>query len=318
MRKEESFFDSRDGSSKIHYVKWLPDEGEPTTAILQIIHGMAEHIERYEAFADFLTQHGIIVVGDNHMGHGKTVEKNNGIKGYFCENDPVTVLVRDEHRLKKTMQQEYPELPYIILGHSMGSFIIRNYLCRYGRGIEGAIIMGTGMQPKGTLRLALFLASVQKLFQGSKKVSKMLCSLSAKGSLDRIPDHKSEFDWLSTDEDNVKRYDADPDCGFPFTVNGYQALFHMILNLHDQDNLDKMPKNLPILITSGKEDPVGEYGKAPQGLYDKYKEMNMTDVSIKLYDGDRHEILNEKDKQQVWNDVLAWTQKVLAGPKTTG
>lgn len=318
MKKEEGYFDSRDGSSKIHYVKWLPDEGEPATAIFQIIHGMAEHIERYEPFAQFMTQHGFIVVGDNHLGHGKTVQKNNGTKGYFCENDPVTVLVRDVHRLKKTMQQEYPGLPYIILGHSMGSFLMRNYLCRYGSGIDGAIIMGTGMQPKGSLKLALFLASVTKQLHGSKYTSKMLSGLSSQGYLDRISDHKSDFDWLSTDDENVRRYNDDPDCGFPFTVNGYQALFQMILNLHDQDNLEKMPRNLPILITSGSEDPVGDYGKAPQGLYDKYKEMGMTSLSIKLYSKDRHEILNEKDKQQVWNDVLAWTRKTLAGKITTG
>lgn len=312
MKKEECYFDSRDGVSKIHYIKWMPDDGN-VTAIFQIIHGMAEHIERYEAFAEYLTQHGMIVVGDNHLGHGQTVVKNNGIKGYFCENDPATVLVRDEHRLKKTMQQEYPGIPYIILGHSMGSFIIRNYLCRYGSGIDGAIIMGTGMPSKGLLRFSRFLASAQKLFQGSKHVSMMLNNASFAGYNDRIKDKKTDFDWLSTDEDNVSRYIADPDCGYAFTVNGYQTLFQLIWNLHDQKNLDKMPKNLPILITSGHEDPVGGYGKAPQGLYDKYKEMGFEHVSLKLYDGDRHEILNEKDKSKVWEDILTWTQNTLSG-----
>jgi alpha-beta hydrolase superfamily lysophospholipase len=310
MKKEEFYFDSRDGSSKIHAVKWLPDDGK-AVCIFQIIHGMAEHIERYEAFAEFLTQQGMIVVGDNHLGHGETVVKNNGIKGYFCENDPATVLVRDEHRLKKTMQQEYPGIPYIILGHSMGSFIMRNYLCKYGTGIDGAIIMGTGMPSKGLLRFSRFLAGAQKVFQGSKHVSMMLNGASFSGYLDRIPDHKTPFDWLSTDEDNVQRYIADPDCGFPFTVNGYQTLFQLIWNLHDQKNLDRMPKDMPILITSGSDDPVGGYGKAPAELYSRYKSMGMTAVSFKLYDGDRHEILNEKNKKQVWEDIAKWVQQTL-------
>ena len=311
MKREEFYFDSRDGSSKIHAVKWMPDDGNPA-CVLQIIHGMAEHIERYEPFAGFLTEHGVMVVGDNHLGHGKTVEKNNGIKGYFCENDPATVLVRDEHRLKKTIQQQYPGIPYIILGHSMGSFIMRNYLCRYGTGINASIIMGTGMPSKSLLRFSRCLAALQKTFLGSKHVAKMLDKASVGSYCDKIQNPKTQFDWLSTDEENVQRYIADPDCGFTFTVNGFQALFALIWNLHDQNNLDKMPKNLPILITAGSDDPVGNYGEAPAGLYEAYRQMGMTDVTLKLYDGDRHEILNEKDKSQVWSDILSWIQQKSA------
>lgn len=140
MKKEEIFFLSRDGKTKIHAVKWIP-EGKPV-CILQIVHGMAEYIERYERLALVLTRQGILVTGEDHLGHGKSVGEN-GIYGYFCAHDPATVVVRDVHRLKKMVQEQYPGVPYLLLGHSMGSFILRNYLSRYGSGIDGAIVMGT-------------------------------------------------------------------------------------------------------------------------------------------------------------------------------
>ena len=151
MKKEEIFFLSRDGKTKIHAVKWIP-EGKPI-CILQIVHGMAEYIERYERLASVLTRQGILVTGEDHLGHGKSVGEN-GIYGYFCAHDPATVVVRDVHRLKKIVQEQYPGVPYLLLGHSMGSFILRNYLSRYGSGIDGAIVMGTGMQPKAVLNAA--------------------------------------------------------------------------------------------------------------------------------------------------------------------
>lgn len=163
MKKEEIFFLSRDGKTKIHAVKWIP-EGKPI-CILQIVHGMAEYIERYERLASVLTRQGILVTGEDHLGHGKSVGEN-GIYGYFCAHDPATVVVRDVHRLKKIVQEQYPGVPYLLLGHSMGSFILRNYLSRYGSGIDGAIVMGTGMQPKAVLNAAKAVTKLQKAFLG--------------------------------------------------------------------------------------------------------------------------------------------------------
>ena len=144
VKKEEFTFDSRDGSTKLHAVRWTPSG--KVICILQIVHGMAEYVERYEALALYLGEKGILVTGDDHLGHGKSVGER-GAYGYFCDQDPATVVVRDVHRLKKITQEEYPGVPYVILGHSMGSFILRNYLFRYGSGIQGAIICGTGSQP---------------------------------------------------------------------------------------------------------------------------------------------------------------------------
>ena len=143
MIKEEFYFDSRDGESRIHAVRYTPDDGN-VKGIVQVVHGMAEYVERYENLAEFLTARGILVTGEDHLGHGKSVAEG-GTYGYFCEQDPATVVVRDVHRLKKITEESYPEVPYVILGHSMGSFITRNYLCRYGKGVDGAVIVGTGM-----------------------------------------------------------------------------------------------------------------------------------------------------------------------------
>ncbi|MBO4750346.1 MAG: alpha/beta fold hydrolase, partial [Lachnospiraceae bacterium] len=145
MRKEEFTIASRDGVHQLHSVKYLP-EGAPK-GIVVIVHGMAEHLGRYEAFAEFLTERGFLVAGEDHLGHGQSVPEGETY-GYFCQMDPATVLMRDVHRLKKTVQNEYPGIPIFILGHSMGSYILRNYICRYGTGIQGAIIMGTGQRSR--------------------------------------------------------------------------------------------------------------------------------------------------------------------------
>ena len=155
-RKEEFYFDSRDGEHRLHAVKWIPEAQKPV-CVVQIIHGMTEYVDRYDEFADYLAKRDILVVGDDHLGHGKSVREGETY-GYFCREDAATVLVRDEHRLKKMTQEQYAGVPYIILGHSMGSFILRNYLTRYGSGIDGAVIMGTGMLSKPMLYAKTALA----------------------------------------------------------------------------------------------------------------------------------------------------------------
>ena len=303
-QKEDFYFDSRDGEHKIHAVRWIPDIEKPA-CILQVVHGMAEYIDRYDDFARFLADRGILVVGDDHLGHGKSVNPGEPY-GYFCEEDAPTVLVRDEHRLKKMMQEQYVGVPYIILGHSMGSFITRNYLLKYGMGIDGAIIVGTGMQPKPVLKCALALAAVQKVIFGAGHVSNLINILSFGAYNKRVKSPKTSFDWLSRNEDNVHKYMKDPMCGFVFTVNGFQTLFKLIYNLHDKEKLRKMPKNLPVFFLSGADDPVGDYGRSVEVVYQSYKEIGMENVQMKLYPEDRHELLNEVDKEDVYGDIYRW------------
>jgi len=302
IEKQEFFFGSRDGEHSLHAVKWIPETEKPV-CILQVIHGMTEHIVRYEEFAQFMAKKGILVVGDDHLGHGLSV-KEGEIRGYFCKNDAATVLVRDEHRLKKMMQDQYPGIPYIILGHSMGSFILRNYLMRYGSGIDGAVIMGTGMLSKCTVGFGWLVTSLLSCFLGPKhvcrKLDKWLFSSYDKTFTKSDTDSGS---WVSVNPENVKRFREDPLCRFVFTANGFQALMKLMWNLHDTERLKQMPRDLPVFFVSGGEDPVGDYGKGVEKVFRSFEEIGMAQVQIKLYPGDRHEILNEADRQEVYGDI---------------
>lgn len=303
MKKEEFYFESRDNISRIHALRYTPDDGN-VRAVVQIVHGMAEYMERYEEVARYLTDRGYLVVGEDHLGHGKSVGENGC--GYFCAYDPATVVVRDVHRLKKLTQQIYPSVPYIILGHSMGSFILRNYMCMYGTGISGAVIMGTGMQPKGMLAAARVLVSVNRLCKGDRHVSRMLDNIAFGGYNKRFAPARTQKDWLSKDEKKVDQYVEDPMCGFIFTVNGFGTLFELIYRVWQPQNLEKMPKKLPILVVSGEEDPVGEFGKGVHRTVESLKNAGMQDVTCKLYPSDRHELLNETDRDKVLEDICSW------------
>lgn len=198
MVKEEFYYHSRDGRSRLHAVRYMPDDAGSIRCIIQIVHGMAEYVERYEEFARYMTDRGFVVVGDDHLGHGKSVGQD-GKYGYFCGQDPATVVVRDVHRLKKSTAARYPGVPYVIMGHSMGSFITRNYLCHYGAGIDGAVIMGTGMQPQAVLALSKMAAALLEKLYGSRKEGKLLDKLAFGLYNRRIADPVTPFDWLSRD-----------------------------------------------------------------------------------------------------------------------
>lgn len=299
--KEEFYFGSRDGEHQIHAVKWIPETEQPV-CILQIVHGMAEHIGRYEEFAQTMAKKGILVVGDDHLGHGRSVKSGEPM-GYFCKEDADTVLVRDEHRLKKMMQEKYPGVPYMILGHSMGSFILRNYLMRYGSGIDGAIIMGTGMQPKCAVIFGWLLATVTGILRGPKHVSKIVDKLAFGTYNKKFTAPGDSGSWISANPENVKAFKADPLCNFIFTANGFQTLMRLIWNLYDTEKLSKMPKDLPVLFVSGKDDPVGDYGRAVEKVFRSFEELGMEQVQLKFYPGDRHEILNEADREDVYGDI---------------
>lgn len=309
MKKEEFYFDSRSGTDRIHAVRYSPDDGG-VKCVVQLVHGMAEYVERYEAFAEVLTKQGFLVVGEDHLGHGKTVTEG-GTYGYFCEQDPATVVVRDVHRLKKMTQSLYPEVPYIIMGHSMGSYILRSYMCRYGSGIDGAIIMGTGMHAAGLVKLGKLVASMQKLFAGSRHVSKFIDKVLFGSHNKRISNPQTSVDWLTKDAECVKRYIADPLCGFAFTVNGFATIFELTFRIGKKENLEKIPKDLPVYMLSGTDDPVGQYGEAVRKVYDSLKAVELTNLRLKMYPGDRHELLNETDKEVVMQDICDWINSVI-------
>lgn len=305
MTRTDFYFDSRDNVTQIHAVKWVPDT-EPV-GVLVIVHGMAETIDRYEPFAQYMCDRGFVVAGNEHLGHGKSVGKNP--KGYFCRRDPATVVVRDVHRLKKQIQSEYPSLPIFIFGHSMGSLITRNYLTRYGSGINGVVISGTLMQPKSLIAGMGAMCKVLRCFQGAKHPSSLMDKMAFGAYCKRISNPKTQFDWLTRDDDIVNKYIADPDCGFLFTINGFLTLHDLLARLHKQSLLEQIPKNLPVFFVYGGQDPCGEYGVAVKGVYEQYKALGITDVSEKEYPESRHELLNELNKEEVMDDVYSWIKE---------
>lgn len=307
MKNEVFTFLSKDGKTNIHAVKWIPDSGE-YKAILQITHGMIEYIERYEPFAKFMTENGYMVVGHDHLGHGESVNTKEDL-GFFADVDsPSDYLIEDMHKLRTTIQKENPGVPYFMFGHSMGSYMLRKYLSVYNDNLRGAIICGTGFSPEKVTKMGIMATKLMKVFKGSHGRSKILRDLT-------YDKYYKKFDmfgkdasnsWLTRDEEIVKKYYADPKCTYMFTVNGYVGLTEAVLYSCKQENVDKIPNKLPIFIVSGSDDPVGGCSEGVMKVVNMFKESGKVDLTYKLYDGFRHEILNEIGKEQVYSDLLAW------------
>lgn len=305
MKKNEFTYPSADNKTTIYATEWIPD-GE-VRAVLQIAHGMVEYIDRYDGFASFLADHGFYVTGNDHLGHGRSVTSDDE-HGYFAHPNGNECVIKDIDRLRLITTEKYPGIPYFFLGHSMGSFLLRQYLTMYGRGLAGAIVMGTGEQPAPVLNAGKMLCRAIALVKGWHHRSGLVNGI-AFGSYNKaFEPARTPCDWLSRDENNVDAYMKDPWCTYMFTVNGYYQMFSGIQKCQNPKNIDRIPKDLPVLFVSGAEDPVGESGKGVKKAYDSYVKAGILDVGIKLYEKDRHEILNEIDRQEVYRDLLDWLE----------
>ena len=300
---KDFYFNSSTGKNKIHARMCVPD-AEPR-AIVQIIHGIAEYIDRYDEFMSFLADNGIIAVGTDHLGHGKSIESEEQT-GFFAYDNGWDYVVRDEEVLRLAMHENYPELPIIVFGHSMGSFMARTLLIRYPDAFNAAIISGTGNQGAALVNGGLFMGNLVTGRKGAHHYSKFLNNL-AFGSYNKIYDNpKTEYDWLSRDEANVQKYIDDPLCGFIPSCSLFRDMMTGVKFITNKKNLTAMNKDMPVYFMSGDMDPVGECGKGVQKAYNNFLEAGMKDVSIKLYPGGRHEMLNEINKDEVYTDILAW------------
>ena len=300
---KDFYFNSSTGKNKIHARMCVPD-AEPR-AIVQIIHGIAEYIDRYDEFMSFLADNGIIAVGTDHLGHGKSIESEEQT-GFFAYDNGWDYVVRDEEVLRLAMHENYPELPIIVFGHSMGSFMARTLLICYPDAFNAAIISGTGNQGAALVNGGLFMGNLVTGLKGAHHYSKFLNNL-AFGSYNKIYDNpKTEYDWLSRDEANVQKYIDDPLCGFIPSCSLFRDMMTGVKFITNKKNLTAMNKDMPVYFMSGDMDPVGECGKGVQKAYNNFLEAGMKDVSIKLYPGGRHEMLNEINKDEVYTDILAW------------
>ena len=302
--KQHFYYKSSDGIHKISGYRWLPEQGT-YLGIVQIVHGMVEYVDRYDDFARFLCENGYIVVGEDHLGHGDSV-RSESEWGYFTKYDGFNYIIKDLHTLHLKQAREFPDLPYFFLGHSMGSFLTRIYISYYGKSLAGAIIMGTGNQPPALALIGKGLSSLIALFKGEKYRSRFINNLAFGSYNRRFKPARTPYDWLTKDKAIVDEYRKDPRCTFIFTISAYKELFDGVMYVGKKSNIGKTPKELPLLLTSGAQDPVGGFGKGVIHVYDMYKAAGIDDVSIKLYDDDRHEILNETDRAQVYQDILAW------------
>ncbi|MEG2258018.1 MAG: alpha/beta hydrolase [Lachnospiraceae bacterium] len=303
--KNSFYYLSKDKRTDIHAVEWRP-EGE-VKAVLQICHGMAEYIDRYDEFADTLAEHGYLVVGHDHLGHGQSVQSEE-YYGFFEETKGNELVIGDIRELYLRTREQNPQVPYFLLGHSMGSFLVRQYIKTYNDQLSGVIIMGTGNQPAMALSAGKLLCRMIAKFKGWKYRSKLVDDMAFGGYNKKFEPARTSKDWLSRDTEVVDAYMKDPLCSFRFTVNAYYHMFCGMQKLLKMENIDKIPKKTPILFVSGKEDPVGNFGKSVIKIYETYKNCGIEDVEIKLYEDDRHEILNEINRQDVYQDLLKWMQ----------
>ncbi|NLW77845.1 MAG: alpha/beta hydrolase [Ruminococcaceae bacterium] len=309
MTKQTFTYLSADQKTPIHAVIWAP-ETQPA-AILQIAHGMVEFIDRYDAFAAYLTAQGFLVAGNDHLGHGASVTGEEHW-GYFAEVGGADCVLEDMRQLTLLAKTRCPGVPFFLLGHSMGSFFTRKYLCLYGKELNGAIICGTGWQPAAALATGSFLTRLLAVFRGWHYRSKFIDKLAFGGMNKPFEPAATPKDWLTRDARVVQAYLQDARNGFIFTLNACHGLFSTIAYVQNPRHLAHMPKALPVLFIAGQADPVGNMGKGVEKVAATFTQAGMQQVKTILYPEYRHEILNELGKEVVYKDVAEWIRSVIA------
>jgi len=301
MGSENFNFRASDGTDIFVY-KWLPEHPK---AVVQIAHGMAEHAGRYDRFAQKLVSEGFAVYANDHRGHGKTAGSPDNL-GYFADHNGWRRVVDDLRELTSELKGAHPGLPCFLFGHSMGSFLFRNYIFSDCSGISGVILSGTGNNPKLLISLGKLVAAWQVKSKGARGKTMLMHNMSFGSFNKAFRPNRTDFDWLSRDNEEVDKYINDPFCGGVFTAGFYRDLMAGLEEIGCMDNIDKIRKDLPILLFAGDMDPVGNKGKAVKQVHDMYQKAGINDLTCRLYDGGRHEMLNETNRQEVFDDVIKW------------
>lgn len=305
MRDNFNFKDSE--GKNLNVYKWYGNNETPK-GIIQIAHGMAETALRYDYFCEEMVKSGYLVYAHDHRGHGLTSENKEGL-GYIADDDGFNWMVRDVHEINNFIRKENPKLPIILFGHSMGSFISQKFAETYGDEIDGLILSGTNGKPMALAGVGIFISGLEIKLHGRKHISKRMDKLSFGNFNSKFKPNRTEFDWLCSVNEEVDKYIEDPFCGFVCTSSFYYDLLKGLKSIHEPQNLNNIPKKLPIFIFAGDKDPVGNCGKGIINLYEIYKTLNIKNVEYKLYEDGRHEMLNEKNKDEVIYDVKVWIDK---------
>ena len=302
----EYFFPSSDGKTLIHVNQWTPVNAE-VVGVVQIAHGVAEYGKRYKPFAEYLCSHGFSVVANDHLGHGQSVIADSPMV-YFGETDGWWHVVDDIEELRRRTAKVFPDRPYFLFGHSMGSFLSRTHLIRYPGSLDGCILCGTGHQSPVMIAGGKLVADREIKRLGKKAFSVRADDLAFGAYNKHFEPVRTRVDWISSSPENVDAYIADPLCGGDATLGLFRDMLDGLTYLTKQSNIDKMDKELPVFFIAGDQDPVGDMGKGVRKAYGCFKKAGVKDLSLKLYHGLRHEILNEASKQYVYRDVLDWLE----------
>ena len=297
--KKEETIPSCNGKDNLGFYLYSPIQ--KPKAVLHIVHGMCAIRISIEKTIETLTQGDILVCGSDHLGHGKHAPK----QGYFGKGGSYSQLVEDVAATIKKVKQWYPNLPYFILGHSMGSLVVRQLMSRSLEGISGIILMGTA-GPNWKTPFGLRAVRSEEKKRGEDYVSEKLYRMIFGGYNRKWLYKRTDSDWLSRDGSAVNRYLQDEYCNFHFTVQGYRELLLLQKEVNQKKWYQSVPKDIPILLLSGSMDPVGAYGKGVQKVYQKLKDAGVSQIQMKLYDGARHELLHETNRQEVQEDMMEW------------
>ncbi|TXL64963.1 alpha/beta hydrolase [Cerasibacillus terrae] len=302
---KESFWLTVKDDVPLHVIKWFQKEQKPK-AIIQLSHGMVEHIDRYDEFAKFLVSKQIYVYGNDHRGHGET-GKNQGLLGYFSGSDGFRKVADDLYEVTKKIKKDYPHTPIILLGHSMGSFLARKYIQTYSEELDGVILSGTTYASLIETKLGKVLAAQARPKEKAELLNKLIFGTYNKG----ISKPNTEFDWLSRDTKSVQAYMDDPLCGFVPTGRFFYDLFTGLEMIHDTQLNQHIRRKLPMLFISGDKDPVGKNARNIWKAAQVYHDLNMENIMVTLVHGGRHEILNETNKSEVYSFIFQWIISLL-------
>lgn len=302
---EYGYFKSTNGKSDIHYYTYVP-QGE-IKGIIQISHGMCEYFERYDEVACYMVEKGFVVCGNDHIGHGKSVCSKDEY-GYFGDKNGYKYLVNDVKKLTEIIKLKYKNIPIFLLGHSFGSFIVRTYITKYGNDLNGVLISGTS----GGSRLnktAVLTTELIKRIKGSKYRSSVVNNIAFGNYNKKYKEKYSKHDWLTRDKKIIDNFENDDRKNFIFTTSGFNDMFYLLHFVSSKQWADLVPKDLPILMFSGDMDPVGDYGKGVIKVYKRLKSANVNDVTLNLYPEGRHEMLNEINRNEVFEDIYKWIEQ---------
>lgn len=301
--EKSSFSFMGNENASINVLTWIPETPQ-LKGIVVLVHGMAEYANRYDEFARFLAANQYAVYAHDQRGHGFTL--NNSKVGFFGKKDGWELILSDLHKLVKTVKEKHPEMPIILFGHSMGSLLARTYAINYGRFIDKLVLSGTACNPGLLSTVGLMVAKTLSFLTKPHTSSRLMTIMTFAGANKTYKDKRTKFDFLSRDQEIVDKYIKDPLCGFDCSNAFYVDLLTGLKFIHRDKNVRNIPSNLPILLLSGDDDPVGDYGKGVEKVCQQMKANGCKNVTLKLYPGARHELMNETNRKEVFEDFLNW------------